>query len=56
VATAGPVIGAYKEVRAVVIDTMQKMITDGTDPAAALADAARKADAAIREYNDRVGA
>jgi len=56
VATAGPVIGAYKEVRAVIIDTMQKMLTGGTDPAAALRDAATKANAAMREYNERVGA
>jgi sn-glycerol 3-phosphate transport system substrate-binding protein len=55
VATAGPVIGAYKGVRDAVIAAEQSMFTQGVKPKAALKAARAKANAAIEEYNTRVG-
>ena len=59
-ATAGPVIGAYGKagqgVRGAVIDALEKVVTGDTSPADALAAAAEQANAAIKEYNSRVGA
>lgn len=55
VATAGPVIGAYKGVRDAVIAAEKSMFTQGVKPKAALKAAKAKADAAIKEYNARVG-
>jgi len=55
VATAGPVIGDYVGVRKAVSDALSSMFSQGTDPAAALARAAQGGDAAIEEYNARIG-
>ncbi|MGQ0825849.1 MAG: ABC transporter substrate-binding protein [Actinomycetota bacterium] len=58
-ATAGPVIGAYgaagQGVRGAVIDAIGAMFTEGTDPADALAAAVEGSNAAMEEYNSRVG-
>ena len=55
VATAGPVIGDYVGVRKAVSDALSSMFIQGTDPAAALTQAAKAGDAAIEEYNARIG-
>ncbi len=55
VATAGPVIGDYVGVRKAVSDALSSMFSQGTDPATALAQAAQGGDAAIDEYNARIG-
>jgi len=55
VATAGPVIGPYREVRDAVVNAMTSMLTQGQDPKAALAQAADKANQEIQSYNARVG-
>jgi sn-glycerol 3-phosphate transport system substrate-binding protein len=54
-ATAGPVIGDYVGVRKAVEDALQAMLTTGTPPKQALDRAAQRANAAIAEYNSRVG-
>lgn len=54
-ATAGPVIGAYQAVRDAVLIAQEKMFTEGLAPAKAIAEAKRGADAAMLEYNQRVG-
>jgi sn-glycerol 3-phosphate transport system substrate-binding protein len=58
-ATAGPVIGAYGAagvgVRGAVIDAIASMFTNGTAPDAALKNAVDAANAAMEEYNSRVG-
>jgi sn-glycerol 3-phosphate transport system substrate-binding protein len=55
VASSGSVVGAYKEVRDAVVKGMEEMWLQGKDPDAALADAAKQADDAIKAYNDRIG-
>lgn len=55
VATAGPVIGPYREVRDAVENALTQMLTQGTTPKAALSAAADKADEEIAGYNARVG-
>lgn len=55
-ATAGPVIGAYQAVRDAVGEAQTRLFTGGATPEAALAEAARNADAAIADYNGRIGA
>lgn len=54
-ATAGPVLGPYQEVRDIVRAAEQKMFSEGVSAKAALAQAAKDADAALAEYNGRVG-
>jgi sn-glycerol 3-phosphate transport system substrate-binding protein len=54
-ATAGPVIGDYAGVRKAVEDALQAMVTTGTPPKQAIDRAAQRANAAIKEYNTRVG-
>jgi sn-glycerol 3-phosphate transport system substrate-binding protein len=56
VATAGPVIGDYQGVRDAVLDAEKSMFSQGTAPKAALKSAKKNADAAIQEYNLRIGA
>ena len=56
VATAGPVIGDYVGVRKGVSDALASMFSQGTDAATALTQAAQAGDAAIEEYNGRIGA
>jgi sn-glycerol 3-phosphate transport system substrate-binding protein len=53
-ATAGPVIGDYRGVRDVVLESEQQMF-GGMSPSAALKQAKQDADAKIEEYNSRVG-
>jgi sn-glycerol 3-phosphate transport system substrate-binding protein len=53
-ATAGPVIGDYRGVRDVVLDSEQQMFA-GMSPKAALKLAKQEANAKIEEYNSRVG-
>lgn len=55
-ATAGPVIGDYQGVRDSVRDALQSMLSEGVAPADALANAKKAADAAIEEFNARIGA
>lgn len=55
VATAGPVIGDYKGVRDEVRTAETSMFTQGVSPKAALKAAKQKSDAAMQEYNSRVG-
>jgi sn-glycerol 3-phosphate transport system substrate-binding protein len=56
VATAGPVLGPYDDVRNSVVNAMTAMLTSGTDPNAALSQAATKSNQQISDYNSRVGA
>ena len=56
VATAGPVIGPYQEIRDTVIDELTAMLTQGKSAKAAVKSAAAKGNSAIEEYNARVGA
>jgi sn-glycerol 3-phosphate transport system substrate-binding protein len=55
-ATAGPVIGPYQEIRDAVLDEFTAMLTQGKAAKAAVKSAAEKGNAAIEEYNSRVGA
>ncbi len=55
-AADGSVIGNYQGVRDAVQDGVVAMLTQGRSPAQALAQAQARADRAIREYNDRIGA
>ena len=55
IATHGPVIGAYQAVRDAVLAGEQEMFTQGKSPKAALKIAATQANAAMQEYNSRVG-
>lgn len=55
-ATVGSVIGDYQGVRNAVRDGLTSMLAEGKSPEEALAQAQSDADAAIEEYNARVGA
>jgi sn-glycerol 3-phosphate transport system substrate-binding protein len=55
-ATAGPVIGAYQGVRDAISEAQDTLLLGGGNPKDALAQAAKNGDAAITDYNDRVGA
>ena len=55
VATAGPVIGPYAEVRETVVNALTRMLTQGADPKASLTEAANTSDQQIESYNARVG-
>jgi sn-glycerol 3-phosphate transport system substrate-binding protein len=59
-ATAGPVIGPYGAkgvgVRGAVIDAMDSMFNQNVEPQTALTNAARNANAALTDYNKRIGA
>ena len=54
--TAGPVIGDYQGVRDAVRGAFVRMLTQGLAPKAAIREAQDEATAAIRDYNERVGA
>ncbi len=58
-ATAGPVIGPYGAtgagVRGAITDALTRMLNENVSPADAIKDAATKANAAIADYNSRVG-
>jgi ABC-type glycerol-3-phosphate transport system substrate-binding protein len=53
--TSGAVIGDYQGVRDAVRDGLDRMLTQGQNPKAALAQTARAATDAMQEYNARVG-
>ena len=55
VATAGPVIGPYLEVRDAVQNAMTVMLSSSVTPKDALGQAAAKANAEISAYNARIG-
>ena len=55
-ATAGSLIGDYQGVRDAIKDGMLSMLTRGLSPNAALQKAQTEADAAIKAYNERIGA
>jgi sn-glycerol 3-phosphate transport system substrate-binding protein len=59
-ATAGPVVGAYGDrgvgMRGAIIDAIESLYTRDVPPDTALQNAADEADAAIADYNRRVGA
>ena len=55
-AGAGAVMGPAPAVNDIVRDAENSMFLQGTDPKTALKDAAAKADAAIKDYNTRIGA
>jgi sn-glycerol 3-phosphate transport system substrate-binding protein len=55
VATQGPVIGAYYDVRDAVLAGEQEMFTQGKSAKAAIKLAAKQANGAMQEYNSRVG-
>ncbi|MGY6500961.1 MAG: ABC transporter substrate-binding protein [Acidimicrobiales bacterium] len=50
----GPVIGDYPGMRDALVEALERMILQGADPATALTDAARRADASIDAYNRSV--
>jgi len=54
-ATAGPVFGPYSDARKLVVDQIQRVVTQGADPAEALTTAKSEVDKLIGEYNSRVG-
>ncbi|MGH9027393.1 MAG: ABC transporter substrate-binding protein, partial [Acidimicrobiia bacterium] len=55
-ATAGALYGNFQAVRDSVAAGYERMLTSGTSPADALAQAAAAGTAAIQSYNDRIGA
>jgi sn-glycerol 3-phosphate transport system substrate-binding protein len=58
-ATAGPVLGAYgsarEGLRGAIVDALSSMLDGTLTPEQAVASAAAQANAAIAEYNDRIG-
>jgi sn-glycerol 3-phosphate transport system substrate-binding protein len=54
-ATAGSVIGPYVSVRSAIRDAENSMFLNGTAPKDALANAAKGANSAISDYNQRIG-
>ncbi len=52
VATAGPVIGPYREVRDAIIASFERMLGEGATPEDSIAAASSEADSIIQEYND----
>jgi sn-glycerol 3-phosphate transport system substrate-binding protein len=55
-ATAGGLFGNFQAVRDSVAGGFERMLTSGTSPDDALADAAGEATDALKSYNDRIGA
>ena len=54
--TSGTLVGPYQEIRNAVTNGITSMLSSTTTPAAALKKAQADADAAIKDYNTRVGA
>jgi sn-glycerol 3-phosphate transport system substrate-binding protein len=52
-ATAGPILGPMRQVRGTTADALQAVLSEGADPATALAEAAEEADALIEDYAQR---
>lgn len=55
VASSGPVIGPYAEVREAVVVGIERMLLQGTSPEDALSQAEQESNDAIADYNDRIG-
>ena len=55
-ATAGAIMGPFPQIRDIIEQAIQAVVTGGGDIDATLADAKAKADAAIADYNSRLGA
>jgi sn-glycerol 3-phosphate transport system substrate-binding protein len=55
VAAKGPVMGPFTSVEKAIVDEMESMLAKGTNPDTALANARKKADALIADYNQRAG-
>ncbi|HWO93574.1 MAG TPA: extracellular solute-binding protein, partial [Dehalococcoidia bacterium] len=55
-ASAGPVMGAYREVRDAVVQALERMMLEDVSPEDALSQAEREANAALEEYTSRSGA
>jgi sn-glycerol 3-phosphate transport system substrate-binding protein len=53
-AAAGPLMGAYQDVREAVTSAIEEMLLTGKSPADALADAAAESNQALETYNRRV--
>jgi ABC-type glycerol-3-phosphate transport system substrate-binding protein len=51
----GPLIGPFQQVRDAVRAAIESMLSGGASPDQAMATAVDQANAAIREYNDRMG-
>lgn len=51
----GPVVGAYAEMREQIVRGLERIVLEGQEPADALATSVEAANAAIADYNDRVG-
>jgi sn-glycerol 3-phosphate transport system substrate-binding protein len=51
----GPRMGPFSKVREIVVEALEEMVVGGKDPDQALDDAAERATAELREYNQRVG-
>ena len=51
----GPVIGAYKEFRLALVGAIERVLLKNQDPKAALAQADKEAEEAMKSYNERVG-
>jgi sn-glycerol 3-phosphate transport system substrate-binding protein len=58
-ATSGPVLGAYgsarEGMRGAIVDALSRMLDGNLPPERAVADAAKQANAAIEDYNSRIG-
>lgn len=52
-ATAGPILGPMRQVRGTTADALQAVLSEGADPATALAEAAEEANALIEDYAQR---
>jgi hypothetical protein len=53
--TSGPVIGDYQSVRDAVRDALDRMLTQGQAPVAALRQAQRESTRKVQDYNARLG-
>jgi len=54
-ASSGAVVAELPSLRGIIEDAMVEMVTQGKDPADAIADARERADEVIRDYNERLG-
>jgi sn-glycerol 3-phosphate transport system substrate-binding protein len=54
-AALGPLIGPFQQVRDAVRGAVESMLSGGASPDQAMANAVKDANAAIKEYNDRLG-
>jgi len=54
-AALGPLIGPFQQVRDAVRAAIESMLSANANPEEAMANAVKEANAAIKEYNDRMG-